>query len=88
MDMVQNWSRLKDGTFENAPVFIWLIAKLVYYYEQNQSYSTEFKLNVLKIIAKEYLSLMATDMAEFNVLRNKLYLSPIIDLFNQEIISF
>jgi putative transposase len=30
----------------------------------------------------------ATDMTEFNVSGNKLYLSPIIDLFNQEIISY
>jgi transposase InsO family protein len=30
----------------------------------------------------------ATDITEFNVSGNKLYLSPIIDLFNQEIISF
>jgi len=30
----------------------------------------------------------ATDVTEFNVLGNKLYLSPIIDLFNQEIISY
>ena len=30
----------------------------------------------------------ATDITEFNVLGNKLYLSPIIDLFNQEIISY
>lgn len=30
----------------------------------------------------------ATDITEFNVLGSKLYLSPIIDLFNQEIISY
>ena len=30
----------------------------------------------------------ATDITEFNVSGNKLYLSPIIDLFNQEIISY
>ena len=30
----------------------------------------------------------ATDMTEFNVAGNKLYLSPIIDLFKQEIISY
>ncbi|MDP3313669.1 IS3 family transposase [Lutibacter sp.] len=30
----------------------------------------------------------ATDITEFNVAGNKLYLSPIIDLFNQEIISY
>jgi transposase InsO family protein len=30
----------------------------------------------------------ATDITEFNVLGNKLYLSPIIDLYNQEIISY
>ena len=30
----------------------------------------------------------ATDVTEFNVSGNKLYLSPIIDLFNQEIISY
>jgi len=30
----------------------------------------------------------ATDITEFNVSWNKLYLSPIIDLFNQEIISY
>lgn len=30
----------------------------------------------------------ATDITEFNVVGNKLYLSPIIDLFNQEIISY
>ncbi len=30
----------------------------------------------------------ATDITEFNVLGKKLYLSPIIDLFNQEIISY
>ena len=30
----------------------------------------------------------ATDVTEFNVGGNKLYLSPIIDLFNQEIISY
>jgi transposase InsO family protein len=30
----------------------------------------------------------ATDMTEFNVFGKKLYLSPIIDLFNQEIISY
>lgn len=30
----------------------------------------------------------ATDVTEFNVLGNKLYLSPIIDLFNGEIISY
>lgn len=30
----------------------------------------------------------ATDVTEFNVSRNKLYLSPIIDLFNGEIISY
>jgi len=29
-----------------------------------------------------------TDITEFNVYGNKLYLSPIIDLFNQEIISY
>ncbi|MCC9020258.1 IS3 family transposase [Flavobacterium lipolyticum] len=30
----------------------------------------------------------ATDITKFNVRGNKLYLSPIIDLFNQEIISY
>ena len=30
----------------------------------------------------------ATDITEFNISGNKLYLSPIIDLFNQEIISY
>jgi transposase InsO family protein len=30
----------------------------------------------------------ATDITEFNVSGNKLYLSPIIDLFNQEIMSY
>jgi len=30
----------------------------------------------------------ATDITEFNVLGKKLYLSPIIDLYNQEIISY
>lgn len=30
----------------------------------------------------------ATDITEFNVAGKKLYLSPIIDLFNQEIISY
>ena len=30
----------------------------------------------------------ATDVTEFNVSGNKLYLSPIIDLFNQEIVSY
>ena len=30
----------------------------------------------------------ATDITEFNVLGKKLYLSPIIDLFNQEIVSY
>lgn len=30
----------------------------------------------------------ATDITEFNVSGNKLYLSPIIDLFNQEITSY
>lgn len=30
----------------------------------------------------------ATDVTEFNVAGNKLYLSPIIDLYNQEIISY
>ena len=30
----------------------------------------------------------ATDITEFNVAGNKLYLSPIMDLFNQEIISY
>jgi transposase InsO family protein len=30
----------------------------------------------------------ATDVTEFNVLGKKLYLSPVIDLYNQEIISF
>jgi putative transposase len=30
----------------------------------------------------------ATDITEFNVSGNKLYLSPIMDLFNQEIISY
>src|SRR5690606_22757578 len=30
----------------------------------------------------------ATDVTEFNVKGNKLYLSPIIDLFNGEIISY
>jgi putative transposase len=30
----------------------------------------------------------ATDVTEFNVSGKKLYLSPIIDLFNQEIISY
>ncbi len=30
----------------------------------------------------------ATDITEFNVSGNKLYLSPIIDLYNQEIISY
>jgi len=30
----------------------------------------------------------ATDITEFNLLGKKLYLSPIIDLFNQEIISY
>ena len=30
----------------------------------------------------------ATDVTEFNVLGNKLYLSPIIDLYNGEIISY
>lgn len=30
----------------------------------------------------------ATDITEFNVSGNKLYLSPIIDMFNQEIISY
>ena len=30
----------------------------------------------------------ATDITEFNVSGNKLYLSPIIDLFNQEIVSY
>ena len=30
----------------------------------------------------------ATDITEFNVKENKLYLSPIIDLYNGEIISY
>ena len=30
----------------------------------------------------------ATDVTEFNVLGKKLYLSPVIDLFNQEIITY
>lgn len=30
----------------------------------------------------------ATDITEFNVLGKKLYLSPIVDLYNQEIISY
>ena len=30
----------------------------------------------------------ATDITEFNISGKKLYLSPIIDLFNQEIISY
>ena len=30
----------------------------------------------------------ATDVTEFNVAGNKLYLSPIIDLYNQEIVSY
>ncbi|MBX9888768.1 MAG: IS3 family transposase [Flavobacteriaceae bacterium] len=30
----------------------------------------------------------ATDITEFNVSGNKLYLSPIIDLYNQEIVSY
>ena len=30
----------------------------------------------------------ATDITEFNISGNKLYLSPIIDLFNQEIVSY
>lgn len=31
---------------------------------------------------------LVTDVTKFNVLGKKLYLSPIIDLFNQEIISY
>ena len=30
----------------------------------------------------------ATDITEFNLTGKKLYLSPVIDLFNQEIISY
>jgi putative transposase len=38
-----------------------------------------------KIKAKAPNQKWATDITEFNVSGNKLYLSPIIDMFNQEI---
>ena len=38
--------------------------------------------------AKEPNQKWATDITEFNVSGRKLYLSPVIDLFNQEIISY
>ena len=38
--------------------------------------------------AKKKKKKWATDITEFNVAGKKLYLSPIIDLFNQEIISY
>ena len=41
-----------------------------------------------KFVAKEPNQKWVTDVAEFNVQGEKVYLSPILDLYNQEIISY
>jgi transposase InsO family protein len=41
-----------------------------------------------EILRQQHPIKWATDITEFNISGNKLYLSPIIDLFNGEIISY
>ena len=58
-----------------------------------KSYKGEQGKIALNILARKFKATApnqkwATDITEFNVSGNKLYLSPIIDLFNQEIISY
>ena len=58
-----------------------------------KSYKAEHGKSVPNILERNFKAAApnqkwATDITEFNVSGNKLYLSPIIDLFNQEIISY
>ena len=58
-----------------------------------KSYKGEQGIIAPKILERKFKATApnqkwATDMTEFNVAGNKLYLSPIIDLFKQEIISY
>lgn len=58
-----------------------------------QSYKGEqgkIALNILdrRFKAKRPNQKWATDITEFNVLGKKLYLSPVLDLYNQEIVSY
>jgi transposase InsO family protein len=58
-----------------------------------KSYRGEQGKVVANVLGRNFHATMpnqkwATDVTEFNVAGNKLYLSPIIDLFNQEIISY
>lgn len=58
-----------------------------------KSYKAEHGKTVPNILERNFKAAApnqkwATDITEFNVSGNKLYLSPIIDLFNQEIISY
>jgi putative transposase len=58
-----------------------------------KSYKGEQGKIIANILDRNFKALQpnqkwATDVTEFNVLGKKLYLSPIIDLYNQEIISY
>jgi len=58
-----------------------------------KSYKGEHGKIAPNILARNFKALQpnqkwATDITEFNISGKKLYLSPIIDLFNQEIISY
>jgi len=46
--------------------------------------------NILKrdFIAKKPFEKLATDVTEFKVCNDKVYLSPVLDLFNREIVSY
>lgn len=48
-------------------------------------YSIDLKLEIINKIKNEK---WATDVTEFKVNNEKLYLSPIVDLFNGEIVSY
>jgi putative transposase len=58
-----------------------------------KSYKGQIGLTAPNILQRDFKAVKpnkkwATDITEFKVLGNKLYLSPIIDLFNGEIISY
>jgi putative transposase len=58
-----------------------------------KSYKGQIGLTAPNILQRNFKTVKpnkkwATDITEFKVLGNKLYLSPIIDLFNGEIISY
>ena len=61
------------------------IARSSFYYYQNKIAPNILERNFKAAAPNQK---WATYITEFNVSGNKLYLSPIIDLFNQEIVSY